>query len=106
MSKYVSRILVIAAIWTMVAYWGNRIADKVHAQSTSQVLQVSGTYASHTSCTVSAGQASLCLASDGLWLSVNGGAFTQVGAGAVTSVNGKTGAVVISATTTSTTSLQ
>jgi hypothetical protein len=100
----------------------------VKAQSIS-VLQVSGSYASHAACVVVPAQTTACLASDGVWVSLNGAAFAQVGAGttgvtsfngrtgavvpvasdypdAVTSVNGKTGAVVISATTSATTTLQ
>jgi hypothetical protein len=59
----------------------------------------------HTQCNVSpTGGSSLCQASDGLWLSINGAAFTQVctvglaacasTATGVTSFNGRTGAVV------------
>ena len=82
----------------------------------------------HATCTVSPvtvpASTTYCFASDGLWQSVNGAAYTQVGItavtgvtsfngrtgavvpvssdypDAVTSVNGKTGAVVLSATTT------
>lgn len=82
----------------------------------------------HAVCTVSPvtvpPSTTYCFASDGLWQSVNGAAYTQVGIvavtgvssfngrtgavvpvasdypNAVTSVNGRTGAVVLSATTT------
>lgn len=78
------------------------IDRKVHAQGAS-VLQISGTYSAHTACTTTPSQTTICLASDGLWLSLNGSAFAQVGGVVpvgVTSINGKTGAVTISATTT------
>jgi hypothetical protein len=55
----------------------------------------------HSVCTVSPittpASSTYCFASDGLWVSVNGGAFTQIGAAVVTGVtsfNGRTGAVV------------
>ena len=50
-----------------------------------------------------------CFASDGLWMSLNGAAYVQLGVATpagVTSVNGKTGAVILGATTTSTTTVQ
>lgn len=68
---------------------------RVKAQNTG-VTQLWGS-APHTSCPAPvAGQSLLCLASDGLYLSVDGGALTQVSTGAVagvTSWNGLTGAV-------------
>jgi hypothetical protein len=84
----------------------------------------------HTACTVIATTTSYCFASDGLWVSLNGAAYTQIGVVAVTgvssfngrtgavvpvasdypdavlSVNGKTGIVVLTGTTTSTTTVQ
>jgi len=52
----------------------------------------------HTACPVAAtGVTSYCFASDGLWESISGAAYTQLGAavaGGVTSFNGRTGAVV------------
>lgn len=77
----------------------------VHAQTTAG-LPAQATFGGvHTACTLSPGpavppalpQASLCEAGDGLWLSVNGGAYVQLGAAGaagVTSFNGRTGAVV------------
>lgn len=53
--------------------------------------------------------ASLCKTGNGVWLSVNGGAYVQLGAAGtagVISVNGKTGIVVLTGTTTSTTTIQ
>lgn len=101
MRKYFA---LIAAVF-MAAFAGNWVG--VHAQ-TSQVLQVSGSWSTHTACVLSVGQTTICLASDGLWLSLNGAAFTQLGVAApagVISVNGKTGVVVLSATTTATTTV-
>lgn len=52
----------------------------------------------HTACTTTAGATSYCFASDGLWVSLNGAAYVQVGTPTgtlVTSVNGKTGTVVL-----------
>jgi hypothetical protein len=67
----------------------------------------------HTACIVSPvtvpASATLCVAGDGTWISINGGAYTQLGAGGasgVVSVNGKTGVVVLAGTTTSTTTIQ
>lgn len=55
---------------------------------------------SHTNCPVTAGLTTYCYAGDGLWVSLNGAALVQLGAGGVTSiaVNGgspQTGAVAI-----------
>ena len=101
-------------------------------QGTGPVEMVSlGGAAGPGSCgpVAAAGNGEMCLASNGLFVSFNGGAWTQVSAGAVTtgvtswngmtgavtytpptapvtSVNGKTGAVIISASTTSNTTLQ
>jgi hypothetical protein len=51
----------------------------------------------HTSCTVTASTTQYCFASDGLWVSLNGAVYTQIGVVAVTGVtsfNGRTGAVL------------
>jgi hypothetical protein len=67
-----------------------------HAQ-TPVPAQFSVSAATHTSCNPVTGATAYCFASDGLWVSVNGGAFTQIGAAVVTGVtsfNGRTGAVV------------
>lgn len=86
---------------------GVSIGDRsVKAQTASTVLQISGAWATHASCATVPGQTSLCLASDGLWQSLNGAAYAQVGVGGVLSVNGKTGAVVLNASTTATTTVQ
>jgi len=105
-------LLVLAAV--LGGFIGARVS--VHAQTTA-VLQFTGSWATHTSCTITAGQTSVCLASDGLWQSLSGGAFTQIGGGtagvASLTVNGgtaQTGAVSITipktATTISTTTIQ
>ena len=96
----------------------------VHAQTTTTPLAIT-VAGVHTSCLPAAtGTTTFCFASDGLWQSLNGAAYTQLGgvgpagpagatgpmgpagatgpagpAGGVTSVNGKTGTVVLSATT-------
>lgn len=90
------KLLVVAVVVFLAAFAGNWVG--VHAQ-TSQVLQVSGSWSTHTACALSTGQTTICLASDGLWLSLNGAAFTQLGVAApgVTSLNGKQGALIISA---------
>jgi len=51
----------------------------------------------HTSCSITTGVTSFCFASDGLWQSLNGSPYTQLGVAApagVTSFNGRTGAVI------------
>jgi len=51
----------------------------------------------HTSCSITTGVTSFCFASDGLWQSLNGAAYVQLGLTApagVTSFNGRTGAVI------------
>jgi hypothetical protein len=61
-----------------------------------------------TACVVKAGFTSYCFAFDGVWVSLNGAPFVQLVASAppVLSVNGKTGIVVLTGTTTSTTTIQ
>jgi hypothetical protein len=89
----------------------------VQAQAATPVFQITGAWSPHTSCVPTTGQTTLCIASDGVWVSTAGAAFTQLGGGVsgVTSVtvNGgtaQTGAVTLSiptqATTTSTTVLK
>jgi hypothetical protein len=91
----------------------------VHAQSINP-WQVS-VVGAHTLRTVTVATTQYCFASDGLWMSLNGAAYVQLGAvgpqgpvgpigltgppgpigvSSVTSVNGKTGAVILGATTT------
>ena len=62
----------------------------VKAQSGNPLqMQVSGV---HTACTVTAATTSFCFATDGLWQSLNGAAYTQLGgtASASLTVNGVT----------------
>lgn len=70
----------------------------VHAQNpTLTPWQFGVNGATHTSCQVVASSTQFCFASDGVWQSINGGAFTQLGtpAAGVTSFNGRTGAVTL-----------
>jgi hypothetical protein len=83
------RILSIAAIFFLG--WC------VGAQTLAPPWQVGvPTAATHTACTVTASTTQMCLASDGLWLSINGAAYVQVQTGAVVagvtsiSINGGT----------------
>jgi hypothetical protein len=112
----------LAAVVLIALLAGIWLGRTVHAQSTAP-WQVAVSSATHTSCTVTASTTQFCFASDGLWVSLNGAAYTQIGGAAgviswngqtgavvytppappVISVNGKTGAVVISATTTAAT---
>jgi hypothetical protein len=68
-----------------------------HAQNITALTPTQFTgVGAHTSCMASApGTSNLCLAGDGLWISVNGGTYSQVGAavaGGITSItiNGTT----------------
>jgi hypothetical protein len=85
---------------------GILLNKSVHAQTAVPwQVAVSG---AHTLCTVTAGVTQFCFASDGLWWSNAGAAYAQLGVAGtpgVISVNGKTGIVTISATTTATTAL-
>lgn len=92
------RNLALAVLLAFFAFAFFRLG-KVQAQSNALQIQAAAT---HTSCTVSTGITQFCFASDGLWQSLNGGAYTQLGVitGGVTSisVNGgtaQTGAVSI-----------
>lgn len=95
------RISVLVAIILASAFVGSWLGNIAHAQGASTVFQVSGAYSTHTACVLPpVGQTGACLASDGLWISINGGAFTQVGvpvAVGVTSLNGKTGDLKVTA---------
>src|SRR5579863_126235 len=84
-----TKLVLVAFAFLFVGVWIGR------AQSTSP-WQVSVSAATHTSCTVTAGLTQFCFASDGLWQSLSGAAYTQIGGGAagVTSFNGRTGAVL------------
>lgn len=93
----------------------------VGAQSFAPPSQIGGALnpGPHTSCTVTASQTQICLASDGLWLSINGAPYVQVQTGTAVvgvtsiSVNGSaplSGAISLTipskAVTTSTTTIQ
>src|SRR6266851_5127033 len=66
------------------------------AQTPNNPFQLSVSSATHTACTVVAGQTSFCFANDGLWQSIAGAAYVQVAPVAlgVVSFNGRTGVVV------------
>ena len=92
MRKYLWLVLVFAA-----AFAGNWLGSVVHAQ-TAVALTIAG-MAPHTTClTPVAGQYYLCQATDGTWVSNNGGAYFQIlpstAVAGVTSWNGLTGAVI------------
>jgi len=92
----------------------------VGAQTFSPPSQIGGALnpGPHTSCTITPSQTQVCLASDGLWLSINGAAYVQVQTGTAVgvtsiSVNGSsplTGAIALTipskASTVSTTTIQ
>lgn len=75
------RLLTVFAIALLGGFIGARLSvPTVHAQSAT-VLQITGVYSTHASCVLPAlGSTSLCLASDGLWQSLSGAAFVQIGA--------------------------
>jgi len=74
-----------------------------YAQNISVPFSYSVGTATHTACpTVVVGVTQYCYPADGPYVSINGGAWQAIplSASGVTSVNGKTGAVVLGATTT------
>lgn len=91
------RTFALIVVILLAAFAGNYLGNTVaHAQAAA-VLQLTGSWSTHTACAPTAGQTTLCIASDGLWISLSGGTFTQLGAASsagVTSFNGRTGAVV------------
>lgn len=92
MRKAVLIGLVLAGIWAIAA------ERNTHAQTAGSSLPPVVCYqVLHTSCVTAAGTTTYAFASDGLWISMNGGAFAQVQVGTpvagVTSWNGQTGAV-------------
>lgn len=109
MKKWLS----ICAILFLGILIGLHFEQNTHAQAagTPFTITVSGL---HTACDpIVAGTTKFCYAQDGLWQSLNGAAYTQLGVGAATgvtsvSVNGalQTGAVVITVPTKATTTLQ
>jgi hypothetical protein len=70
------------------------------AQTSNTVAWQVGVNGPHTTCAVVANQTNFCFATDGLWQSINGTPYAQIAPTTpigtlVTSVNGKTGAVVL-----------
>ncbi|SRR6266705_1047633 len=93
------KLFVVFAIALLGGYIGTKIAV-VEAQTTPTALQLTGS-APHTTCAVTPATTTFCFANDGLWQSINGGAYAQLGVatggvttGGVTSFNGRTGVVV------------
>ena len=83
------------ALLLLLAVFG--VYKLVRAQSfvTSGPFQIQ-TPNAHTSCTVIPNSTEYCFSGDGLWESLNGAAYVQLTPGGVTSVNGQTGVVTIS----------
>lgn len=80
--KRIGKLAVLILLAVLVGMETGRVVT--HAQTTA-VLQFSGSWSTHAACVPTPAQTSVCLASDGLWQSINGAAFTQVG-GAPTGV--------------------
>jgi len=97
MSTLTKRIIIVGMLLLTAFALGMRVEDKVLAQSAPIQIQSS---VAHASCTAATGVTTYCFANDGLYVSLAGATFTPIGGGGVTSVNGKTGAVTISASTT------
>jgi hypothetical protein len=94
-------LTLIAFLFYTLVIFEDMNAIRAQAQSANP-WQVS-VVGAHTLCTVTPATTQYCFASDGLWMSLNGAAYVQLGAVApvgVVSVNGKTGVVVLGATTT------
>lgn len=92
-------ILVVIAV-LVCADIAAHFVPSVHAQSAGVPLQLTVSAATHIACSPVVAATTFCAAADGLWQSINGAAFTQVGAVAptgVTSFNGRTGDVVSAA---------
>lgn len=92
----------LAAIFVLALLGGFLGGHLTARAQTTVALQLTGN-APHTSCTVTASQTTYCFASDGLYWSNAGAAYVLVATPAVagvTSVNGKTGVVVLGATAT------
>lgn len=72
-------------------FLGQRNTVKAQTSAPPWQVTVSG---SHSLCTPVSGQTTFCFASDGLWQSLAGGAFTQLGgsqAAPTITINGKSG---------------
>jgi hypothetical protein len=97
------RVIVIGVLIFAAAFAGTWLGNVAHAQTAAIPAQIT-VVGTHTQCTATPAatpaHADICFAADGIWLSINGAAFTQLGAASavgVTSFNGRTGAVVPSA---------
>ncbi len=89
--------IIVLAIWLFLLVGLFAKYQRVEAQSTPLTIVAQ---LAHTSCPVATvGKTQYCFATDGLWQSLNGAAYTQlgVGTGGVASLNGKTGALTITA---------
>lgn len=79
-------VIVVLFVCTL-AFVSGWVLGIARAQSVVPPITILAPSLTHTSCVVTTGTTSFCFASDGLWQSINGGAFTQLGgAGGVTSV--------------------
>lgn len=81
-------------------------ANEIHAQAATAAPWQVAVAGAHSLCTAVASTTTYCFAQDGLWVSINGATFTQVGGvtgNVVTSLNGKTGDLKLSASTVATT---
>jgi hypothetical protein len=118
----IRKLLAVFVVALLGGFVGARVRMPTVLAQSPNVYQITGAWVTHTACTPTVGQTTSCLVSDGLWISVNGGAFTRIDvpvaagvtswngqtgvvvyappASPVVSVNGKTGAVVLNATTT------
>jgi hypothetical protein len=85
------KIMVGVLLGLLLAFMLNR---GVQAQATSGPLQIQAVSVAHTSCTITASVTTYCFASDGLWQSLSGAAFVQLG---VASAPGVTSVTVCNA---------
>ncbi len=98
MTKILAVLMLAYCVFLVVLAWP--LHNPVEAQSTPLTIVAQ---LAHTSCPVATvGKTQYCFAIDGLWQSLNGAAYTQLGAGTggVASLNGKTGALTITAVST------
>lgn len=79
-SRIAGRITGLALVILIAAFVGTRLANTQAQTAAPPVFQyVAGTL-THTACLPTTGATTFCLVADGAWISVNGGAFTQIGA--------------------------
>lgn len=101
MKRTIVEVILLVGI---IVLGGYSLGRTVKAQTVPTTLQLTGS-APHTTCAVVASTTNFCFANDGLWQSINGAPYVQLTPSApsgVLSVNGKTGVVVITATSTTT----